>query len=144
MKTIKQIADDLGLDKQKVYRYIKKNHINEAHQKGQVMWFDDAVESSIKKAFFDKTTSNEPHHDVVQSASNDTASDVVDAVLLDQIKLLQEENRELRKLLSQEQELHARLQERITLLEAPADDNVVYKEEKDKVKKGFFTRLFKR
>ena len=31
-KTIRQIADELGIDKQKVYRYIRKNHINEAHQ----------------------------------------------------------------------------------------------------------------
>lgn len=144
MKTIKQIADDLGLDKQKVYRYIKKNHINEAHQKGQVMWFDDAVESSIKKAFFSKTASNEPHHDAVQTTLNDTVSDVVDAVLLDQIKLLQEENRELRKLLSQEQELHARLQDRIKLLEAPTDDNVDVEEESSKGKKGFFHWIFRK
>lgn len=32
MKTIKQISDELGVDKQKVYRYIKKNHIKEVHQ----------------------------------------------------------------------------------------------------------------
>ena len=32
-KTIKQIADELGLNKQKIYRYIKSNHINEVHQK---------------------------------------------------------------------------------------------------------------
>jgi len=33
MKTIKQIADNLGIDKQKVYRYIKKHRINEIDQK---------------------------------------------------------------------------------------------------------------
>ena len=27
MKTIKEIANELGLDKQKVYRYIRKNNI---------------------------------------------------------------------------------------------------------------------
>lgn len=32
-KTIKQIADELRVSKQQVYRYIKRNHISEAHQK---------------------------------------------------------------------------------------------------------------
>lgn len=31
-KTIKQIADELGVSKQRVYRFIKQNCINEAHQ----------------------------------------------------------------------------------------------------------------
>lgn len=30
MKTIREIANELGVDKQKVYRFIKQNHINEA------------------------------------------------------------------------------------------------------------------
>ena len=50
MKTIKQIADELQLDKQKVYRYIKRNHITEAHQDGQVKWYDEAAENRIKSA----------------------------------------------------------------------------------------------
>ena len=50
-KTIKQIADEIGLDKQKVYRFIKKNHINEAHQKNGVMYYDEAVKSHIKSHF---------------------------------------------------------------------------------------------
>ena len=33
MKTIREIANELGVDKQKVYRFIKQNHINEAHHK---------------------------------------------------------------------------------------------------------------
>ena len=31
-KTIRQIADELGVSKQRVYRFIKQNCINEAHQ----------------------------------------------------------------------------------------------------------------
>ena len=37
-KTMKQIADEIGIDKQRVYRYIKKNHVNVAHQKNGVMY----------------------------------------------------------------------------------------------------------
>ena len=52
-KTIKEIADELGIDKQKVYRYIKKNHINEAYhevlQKNGVKRYDKAAEYLIKQ-----------------------------------------------------------------------------------------------
>lgn len=89
-KTIKQIADELGIDKQRVYRYIKKNHINEAHQKNGVMYYNEAVESSIKQAFSQK----EPHQ---ASASSDTVIDV----LVKQSEMLKKEleikNEELRE-----------------------------------------------
>ena len=49
-KTIKQMADALGVDKQRVYRYIKKNCISEAHQKNGVMYYDEVVEKRIKQA----------------------------------------------------------------------------------------------
>jgi len=79
MKTIKQMADDIGIDKQRVYRYIKKHHINEAHHDVGVMYFDEAVEVVIKSAFIKNTVSSEAHHEAHQTTSNDT---VVDAVLL--------------------------------------------------------------
>lgn len=49
-KTIKQISDEIGVDKQKVYRYIKKNHINESHQENGVMYYDQNAQNIIKKA----------------------------------------------------------------------------------------------
>ena len=120
MKTIKQIADGIGIDKQRVYRYIKKNHIKEAHQKNGVMYYDEAVESSLIQAFCQK----EPHQ---ESASNDTVIDV----LLKQSEALQKEleikNRQIeeltkmladnQKLLDQAQQLHALSEKKILLLE---------------------------
>lgn len=50
-KTIKQIADELGVSKQRVYRFIKQNCINEAHQRNGVMYYDDAAETRIKQGF---------------------------------------------------------------------------------------------
>jgi predicted DNA-binding protein YlxM (UPF0122 family) len=67
MKTIKQIADELGVNKQRVYRYIKRNRIIEAHQEQGVMWYDDAVESSIIKHF----TENVSHHEAYHTTSHD-------------------------------------------------------------------------
>ena len=74
------MADALGVDKQRVYRYIKKNCISEAHQKNGVMYYDEVVESGIKQAF----SQNEPHQ---ASASNDTVIDV----LVKQSEMLQKE-----------------------------------------------------
>lgn len=79
-KTIKQMADAIGVDKQRVYRYIKKSCINEAHQKNGVMYYDETVEKRIKQAF----SKNEPHQ---ESASSDTVVDV----LLKQSEMLQKE-----------------------------------------------------
>lgn len=45
MKTIREIANELGVDKQKVYRFIKQNHINEAHH--------EAHQNRINEAVFD-------------------------------------------------------------------------------------------
>ena len=50
-KTIRQIADELGVSKQRVYRFIKQNCINEAHQRNGVMYYDDAAETRIKQGF---------------------------------------------------------------------------------------------
>ena len=80
MKTIKQIADEIGVDKQKVYRYIKKNCINEALQKNGMMYYDDVAQNRIKQGFSQK----EP---LQASASNDAVYDV----LLKQYEVLQKE-----------------------------------------------------
>lgn len=79
-KTIKQMADALGVDKQRVYRYIKKNCISEAHQKNGVMYYDEVVEKRIEQAF----SQNEPYQ---ESASSDTVFDV----LLKQSEMLRKE-----------------------------------------------------
>ena len=84
-KTIKQIADELGLNKQKIYRYIKNNHINEAHQKNGMMYYDDVAESIIKQAFLKNSVSDEAH----QNQINEAVNDVIIDVLLKQSETLQ-------------------------------------------------------
>ena len=71
MKTIKQMADELGIDKQRVYRYIKKNDISEAHQEAGVMYYDEAVEMLITTHFSEKNRINNVHHDTNKAVSND-------------------------------------------------------------------------
>lgn len=77
MKTIKQIADELGVPKQRVYRYIKSNHINEAHQENGVMYYDDVAETTIKQAFSQNGTTSKEAHEAHQNHINDTVIDVL-------------------------------------------------------------------
>lgn len=109
LKTIKQIADELGVDKQKVYRYIKKNHINEAHhealQKNGVKQYDEAAETQIKQGFLRETASSEAHHEVLQNHINDAVFDTVsDAVIGVLRKELEIKNKQI-------EDLNARLAE---------------------------------
>lgn len=155
-KTIKQIADEIGLDKQKVYRFIKKNHIDEAHQKSGVMYYDEAVESLIKSHFSKITTSNEAH----QTASNEVVIDVLmkqSEILKNELEIknkqIDELNKRLeenQKLLNQQQQLHAIAENKIKLLEQH-DQHLSEQiktqsnsEDHPEVKKGFFARLFGR
>lgn len=141
MKTIKQIADELGIDKQRVYRYIKKNHINEAHQKNGVMYYDEVVESDIKQAF----SQNEPHQ---ASASNDTVIDVLvkQSEMLQkeleiknkQIEELNERLAENQKLLDQAQQLHAMTEQKMRLLEQKEEKT---EEEEEEVHKKPWWKL---
>jgi predicted site-specific integrase-resolvase len=75
MKSMKQIADALGIEKQKVYRYIKKHNINEVHQDGSTLYYNDTLETEINKHYSERPTSSESLQttsDTVSNASNDT------------------------------------------------------------------------
>ena len=103
MKTTREIAREIGIDKQKVYRYIKSNCIKEAHQKNGVMYYDDVAERAIKQASSEK----KPYR---ESTSRDAAFDV----LLKQSEMLQ---RELEIKNKQIEELNLRLAESQKLLD---------------------------
>ena len=51
MKTLKQIADEIGIDKQKVYRFVVKNHITASSEVKQSKLYDDVAERLIKSHF---------------------------------------------------------------------------------------------
>jgi hypothetical protein len=121
-KTIKQIADELGLDKQRVYRFIKKNHISELHQKSGILYYDEAVESLIKSHFSKLNISSDVH----QTTSNDAIIET----LLKQAEILQKEleikNKQienLTKALDQEQQLHLLAKQQIQLLDQSPDNS---------------------
>lgn len=134
-KTIKQIADELKIDKQKVYRYIKANHISEAHhdvhQKNNVKHYDEAAQEKIKRAFEAKTTSkrstskstSKAHHEAVNEALLDTIE-----MLKSELKKKNEQIENLHTLLDQEQKLRL-----------VAEEKVLKIEDKEEHKKRFFS-----
>ena len=62
MKTMKQIADELGIPKQQVYRYIKKHRISETTQENGTLMYDRTAEMLIKRGFEYVSESAEPNH----------------------------------------------------------------------------------
>jgi len=86
MKTVKQIADEIGIDKQKVYRHIKKNHIKEAHQNGGAMYYDETIEAQIKQ-FFSQTATSDEAHQCTSESHQITSNDVVVQALIKQLEV---------------------------------------------------------
>lgn len=62
-KTLKQIADEIGISKQRVYRFVKQEGIIGTHQENQTIYYDEQAEQTIKVAF-----QFEPHHEAVSDA----------------------------------------------------------------------------
>lgn len=144
MKTIKQIADELGVPKQRVYRFIKRECINEAHQSGSLMHYDEAAESLIKNAFSKTNHISEAH----QSASSDTA---VDALISTLQKELESKNATIDRLTAALEHTTASLEAaQQTAAAAQAlhagtlqKQIVGSHEEPEKEKKGWLSRLFR-
>lgn len=107
MKTLKQIADELGVPKQQVYRYVKAECINEvhheafeAHQSKSVKYYNEAAESAIKAYFQGKVQPIEVHHE----AEPESLKSVIEAMqaghaaevkrLVDQLDQLRQDHRE--------------------------------------------------
>jgi len=144
MKTIKQIADGIGIDKQRVYRYICRNHITPMYREAGVMYYDDAVESLVKSHF----AKSEYISDVRQTTSNDVVIDVVISMLKKELDIKNQQISELTMALENttaslkaSQALHAGTMQRQLTDGAPTP--IQPERTGEFVKQGFFQRLFK-
>lgn len=160
MKTIREIANELGVDKQKVYRFIKQNHINEAHhealQRSGVKYYDEAAETLIKQGFLDETASSEAHHEAHQNRINEAVFDAVIEMLQKELEIKNEQIRELNERLSEcsaallaaqqtAQALHAgTIQQQLTEGAADLEQEQPQADVASGEKKGWFIRLFGR
>ena len=150
--SIKQIADSLNVSKQRVYRCIKANHINEVHRdivKGNtVMMYDKACVDRIKELL---STSGETHHESHSNTVNDTLYDTLVKQLEikdNQIKELNERLKEVNRSLQQEQQLHLLSKQRVIELEKISTEENSDEPEKDienepeTDKRTFWQKLF--
>lgn len=141
--TTKEMADLLGVSKQRVYRYIKANHISEARQetvKGNtVMIYDSTVFERIK----DSLKANNASDDVHREAHQETPLEVAYEALVKQLEVKDKQISELQKALDQEQQLHLLSKQRILALEEKQQEPEDAAEaEQPENRKGFFSRLF--
>lgn len=128
MKTIKQLADELGISKQKLYRYIKTNHINDVHRIESMIYIDDALENKLYQHFNNSAASADAH----QNTSNDA---VIDTLMM-QLRKKDEQIEKLQQLLDQEQQLHLQTQNKLLLLEHKEE------EQQQEEKKSFWSKFF--
>ena len=135
-KTIKQIADELGISKQAVFKRIDNLGLRSKLTKidNQLM-VEKEQENMIKSAFSEKQPSTKPSTKLSTKPSTslqlETVNDAVVEVLLNQSEMLKNElkiknkqieelNKRLeenQKLLDQQQKLHAMAEQKIQLLE---------------------------
>ena len=142
--SIKQIADQLGTTKQRVYRCIKKHCIKEAHSEtvngNTVFVYDNAAFTRISEILNnDSSTSNETHeahHEVLQETLNEALFEA----LLKQLEVKDQQIEQLQKALDQAQKLNAMDKQKILELEdkmASADQEV-----EEPVKKKWWQKIF--
>ena len=149
MKTMKQIADEIGIPKQKVYRYVKANHIKMIHENETRFIFDEASEMLIKSHFSQK---NESSSNQDESLKNSMLS-IIETELEfrnEQIKIKDRLIKELTEQLKETTTALVLAQQMASTAQALHAGTIqtqlidVSTDEKEEVPKGLFRRIFKR
>ena len=113
MKTVKQIADELGVSKQKVYRFIVRNHITASSEAKQSKLYDETAEKLIKQGILESEPYQKAHHEAHQNHINDTLSEAVIELLRQELEQKNKQLKEKDKQISEKDQQIARLQELI-------------------------------
>lgn len=86
-KSMKQIADELGIDKQKVYRFINNNSIKEVAQEGQTRLYDETAQSRISERFKQSETVSKSSSQVFHTVLIDTLKKQIESLENDKVVL---------------------------------------------------------
>lgn len=115
LKTIKEIADEIGVSKQAVWQKIKKESSIDLRQftskKGNTVYVDVDGQKTIKSAFFNKTSTTKRQQklfvddNVNNSVDGNPEGNEEILFLRNLVSELQSEKKELHKLLDQQQRL---------------------------------------
>lgn len=126
MKTIKTLAEELKISKQKLYRYIKDKHINDVVVIDGKFLVNDSLEKTLKKTFKELRSSNngtekphqsyasKQHHKSNQISANDAE---MIKFLKDELKRAHDRNDHLQKMLENQQILMLRDKEKLDYIE---------------------------
>ena len=110
-KTIRELAEELGVSKQAVWQKIKRDSSINLRQftskKGNTVYINIDGQKAIKSMFLDKTsTKNRQHEDGVDDNEKERVDEQGEVKFLRDLVLeLQSEKKELHKLLDQQQRL---------------------------------------
>lgn len=118
-KTIKQIAEELGVSKTAVNKEIRKLGLRTKLKKnGNQFVVCEEEEKTIISAFRDRTANQKPQTKTAnQSQTEKHINDELVCVLKEQIQTQKEQIEQLNKALEREQILHGRTQEKLLVLE---------------------------
>ena len=160
MKTLKQIADEIGIDKQKVYRFVKKNHITASSEVKQSKLYDEAAERLIKSHFCHITTSSERYGEPHQKSGQEQLLEqlikeleIKNEQIREKDRQLAEKDRQLnvvhellaenQKLIDQQQQLNALAEQKLKLLEQKESQEEEQNQQPEE-KQSFWERLWHR
>lgn len=108
MKTLKDVADELGIDKQRVARYVRNNVtdvVKEKTARGETVVLNDEQYYQVKAHFIEKSEAGSPTMVTTSQNGGDPQKDVVrlereNAVLNERVRGLERENDLLREQLA--------------------------------------------
>lgn len=144
-KSIKEIADELGVTKQAIRKEIANLEIaNQLKKHGNQFAIDEAQETLIKSAFLKKKTQTKKRKPIAnQSQTKRKPNDTMLTLLQNelevknkQIERLQSELEQSQKLVDQQQQLTAQMRQEMKLLEHKTEEQT--KEQP----KNFWQRIF--
>lgn len=139
--TITRLADELQKTRQNVRRRIKKLDIKALNEDTRVyqtepLEYDKVTYLKLAESFGISVCNT---NDISNDVADDIVKDELIEVLKDQLKVANEEKKELRRLLDQQQQLNLSDRNRVERLELELEDTT---EEKAEKKKGLFSRWF--
>ena len=133
MKTIKQIADELGVSKTAVRKKIENLGLRSSLRKnGNQFAIDEWQETLIKQVFFEKTQTENANQTQTENHINDAVSKAVMELLRQELEQKNEQLKEkdrqivqLQKLIDQEQQLRMVTERKFQLLEQQREQEKV-------------------
>ena len=142
MKTVRELADEIGVSKVAVVKKIEKLNIkNDLVKKGNRLLIPDSVEYAVKVAF-NYSNTNQTENDDKENENNHNQNDYISQTLIEMLRTeLEEKNKQIEQLqtiINQEQQLRMVTERKLLAIEQKEKEG----NENNEKKQGFWSRLF--